>query len=67
MRSYAEKSVIDPIGSSPTEFAAREVSPGKVIDGNTEILSGLKPGDAIVVNGSFHLKSILRSKQLGEE
>ncbi len=50
-----------------TKFTAREVGIGKVINGVTEITNGLKAGETIVVNGSFHLKSIIRSKQLGEE
>lgn len=55
------------IQTAPTKFAAREISLGKVINGETEVASGLKAGEPVVVNGSFHLKSIVRSKQLGEE
>ncbi len=55
------------VRTAPTKFAPREVTLGKAINGVTEIVSGLKPGEPVVVNGSFHLKSILRSKQLGEE
>lgn len=55
------------IKTAGTKFEAREVSTGKVINGETEIVSGLKAGDAIVVNGAFHLKSIVRSKQMGDE
>jgi len=55
------------IQTSPTKFMAREVGLGKVINSQTEVASGLKVGESVVVNGSFHLKSIVRSKQLGEE
>ncbi len=55
------------IQTAPTTFAAKEINPGKVIDGKTEVTSGLKTGESVVVNGSFHLKSIVRSKQTGEE
>jgi cobalt-zinc-cadmium efflux system membrane fusion protein len=55
------------VQTAPTKFMAREVGLGKVINSETEVMSGLRPGEPIVVNGSFHLKSIVRSKQLGEE
>jgi cobalt-zinc-cadmium efflux system membrane fusion protein len=53
--------------SNETEFEAREVKPGKTIDGQTEIMNGLTKGDPIVVQGAFHLKSIALGKELGEE
>lgn len=55
------------VQTTPTKFMAREVGLGKVIDSETEVVSGLRAGEPIVVNGSFHLKSIVRSKQLSEE
>jgi len=55
------------VQTAPTKFMAREVGLGKVINNETEVVSGLRAGEPIVVNGSFHLKSIVRSKQLGEE
>ena len=55
------------VQTAPTTFIAREVKLGKIINGETEIATGLKTGEPIVVTGSFHLKSIVRSKQLGEE
>lgn len=55
------------VRTAATKFAPREVTLGKAINGATEIVSGLKAGEPVVVNGSFHLKSIIRSKQLGEE
>ena len=55
------------VESKPGVFLQREVKTGVRSDRSVQILSGLKAGEAIVVNGSFHLKSILRSKQLGEE
>ena len=66
IQQWEDKSFVF-VQTAPTSFVAREISPGKVINGETEILSGLKQGESIVVTGSFHLKSILRSKQMGDE
>jgi membrane fusion protein, copper/silver efflux system len=48
-------------------FLLREVKTGASADGFTEILSGLKAGEAVVTNGSFFLKSELLKNSLGEE
>ncbi len=66
LQQWEEKNFVF-VRTGPTKFIAREVTLGKVINGETEVTAGLKAGEPIVVNGSFHLKSILRSKQLGEE
>lgn len=66
IQQWEDKSFVF-VQTAPTLFVAREISPGKIINGATEIISGLKQGESIVVNGSFHLKSIVRSKQLGDE
>jgi cobalt-zinc-cadmium efflux system membrane fusion protein len=50
-----------------TKFEIRSVQPGKVIDGRTEIISGLREGEAIVAQGAFHLKSVALGKELAEE
>jgi cobalt-zinc-cadmium efflux system membrane fusion protein len=50
-----------------TRFEAREIQPGRTLDAQVEILSGLKDGEKIVDAGAFHLKSILAGKDLGEE
>jgi cobalt-zinc-cadmium efflux system membrane fusion protein len=48
-------------------FEAREVKTGNTVEGQTEITSGLAEGEPIVVQGSFHLKSIVLGESLGEE
>lgn len=48
-------------------FLWKEVVLGSSIDQETEIQSGLKPGEEIVTNGSFELKSILFKSTFGEE
>jgi len=66
IQQWEEKNFVF-VQTAPTKFIAREVTLGKVINGDTEVATGLKAGEPVVVNGSFHLKSIVRSKQLGEE
>jgi len=51
----------------PAQFEARQISPGKTVNGQVEILSGLREGEKVVTVGAFHLKSILAGRQLGEE
>lgn len=48
------------------EFHAVPVATGARKDGRVEVLSGLKPGDPVVVAGAFILKSELMKGQLGE-
>jgi cobalt-zinc-cadmium efflux system membrane fusion protein len=48
-------------------FETRPVRLGRTLDGLVEVLEGLKEGERIVVAGSFHLKSIVAGKDLGEE
>lgn len=48
------------------KFAVRQVGVGKPIDGQVEILNGLKVGETIVTKGSFTLKSQLLKGSLGE-
>lgn len=55
------------VQTAPTKFVAREVTLGKAVNGATEVIAGLKSGEPVVLIGSFHLKSIVRSKQMGEE
>ena len=52
---------------SPTKFEARQVEKGVTINGQTEIVGGLSAGEKVVVQGAFHLKSILAGGQLGED
>jgi membrane fusion protein, heavy metal efflux system len=56
------------IPRSDTEFEMGEVGRGRDLGGEVEILSGLKPGDTVVVDGAFLLKAQAeRSMGEGEE
>ena len=50
-----------------TLFEVREITAGKTVNGQVEILSGLRDGEPVATAGAFHLKSIIAGKQLGEE
>ena len=55
------------IRHAPTQFEKREVEKGVTVKDQTEIVGGLKPGEPVVVQGAFHLKSILAGGELGED
>jgi cobalt-zinc-cadmium efflux system membrane fusion protein len=55
------------IRHSQTQFEKREVEKGVTVNNQTEIISGLKPGESVVTQGAFHLKSILAGGELGED
>ena len=55
------------IRRSATQFEKREVERGVTVNNQTEIVSGLKPGEPVVTQGAFHLKSILAGGELGED
>jgi cobalt-zinc-cadmium efflux system membrane fusion protein len=55
------------IRKSQTAFETRPVRTGKTLDDVTEIQSGLRQGEGVVSTGSFHLKSVALSGQIGEE
>jgi len=48
------------------EFHAEEIEVGPSIGDWTTVLAGLSGGEQIVVEGVFHLKSILLKSSLGE-
>ena len=52
---------------APTKFEARQIEKGVSISGNTEIVSGVTAGERVVIEGAFHLKSILTGGELGED
>ena len=52
---------------APGRFALRPVRAGEAADGTIPILEGLKPGDLVVVRGSFSLKSQLLKSTLESE
>jgi membrane fusion protein, heavy metal efflux system len=49
------------------EFRARTVEPGRHADGGIEIVEGLKRGEAVVVKGSFALKSQLLKTMIQDQ
>lgn len=53
-------------GDEEGEFKAVPVAIGAKRDGQAEVVSGLAPGDAVVVSGAFVLKSELMKSELGE-
>jgi len=55
------------VRQTQTQFEARRIRAGKTVNGLTEVLDGIREADEIVREGSFHLKSIVAGKQLGEE
>lgn len=55
------------IRRSATQFEKREVERGVTVNNLTEIVSGLKPGEPVVTQGAFHLKSILAGGEMGED
>ncbi|MFN8006819.1 MAG: efflux RND transporter periplasmic adaptor subunit [Terriglobia bacterium] len=52
---------------SESEFVPREVKLGTQQQGWVEVLSGLKPGEKVVAEGSFYLKSSLQRERIGGE
>ena len=50
-----------------SDFKQQQVVVGKAVEGLTEISGGLTEGSAVVVEGAFHLKSIVLGSELGEE
>ena len=79
--TFSRQSVAVPIGAiqqletksvvfvqrGPAQFEAREIKPGKNVNGQVEVLEGLREGEPVVTVGAFHLKSIIAGKALGEE
>jgi cobalt-zinc-cadmium efflux system membrane fusion protein len=55
------------VRKSRTQFETRPIKMGKTLEDLTEIESGLQEGEEIVQTGSFHLKSVALSGQIGEE
>ncbi len=55
------------VRNAPTKFEARVVQTGIVVNGQTEIILGLKVNEQVVTEGAFHLKSILAVGSMGEE
>lgn len=47
-------------------FDMREISPGRESGGFVEVLDGLEPGDEVVTEGGFYLKSVVLKEEMGE-
>jgi membrane fusion protein, heavy metal efflux system len=47
-------------------FELRVIKAGKTLENETEIVSGLREGEQVVSIGSFHLKSVALSGEIGE-
>lgn len=55
------------VAESDTEFAARQVQPGRTASGMVEVVSGLKEGERYAVKGAFILKSELKKGEVVDE
>ena len=53
------------VQTGPATFERRDVTLGSTAGGVVEVLSGLAPGDRIVSNGSFYLKTALLHDRIG--
>src|SRR5690554_3183651 len=60
------RSVIFIVGDAPGKFLARPVSLGRESGGQVQVLEGLQPEEALVVQGAFILKSELMRSELGD-
>ena len=54
------------VRKSATEFEPRTVKTGRHVNGEAEITEGLEPGEAVVIKGSFLLKSQLMRRAIEE-
>lgn len=54
------------VRTSDTQFQKRDVQLGARSDDWVEVKSGVKTGEVVVTQGSFHLKSMLLREQIGE-
>ena len=55
------------VKTAPESFEPRMVSTAPGVGGNVEVISGLRPGDEVAVEGSFLLKTQLLKSTLAEE
>ncbi len=49
------------------EFKVRKIVAGTNLNNRIEVKDGLKPGENVVIKGSFYLKSEMKKKEFGEE
>jgi cobalt-zinc-cadmium efflux system membrane fusion protein len=62
-----EQSAVVFVRRTDTSFEARRVQTGNSVSGAVEVVSGLREGEPIVIEGAFHLKSIIAGQELGED
>lgn len=55
------------VRQSATRFERRDVTLGASAGGVVEVLDGVKPGDTVVADGSFYLKTALLRERIGDE
>ena len=67
IQDLSGRTVVFVPGDATGEFVARTVTVGERAGRGVQILAGLRPGDAFVVNGAFQLKSELLKATFGEE
>ncbi len=62
----ADRTVVFVTGDEPGSFRVRDVVPGASAHGFVEIREGLQPGEAVVTQGAFVLKSEFLKASIGE-
>lgn len=62
-----ESAVFVPVEGEENTFAKRPVEVGSSVGGMVPLLSGLKPGEKLVINGSFILKAELGKNEAAHE
>jgi membrane fusion protein, heavy metal efflux system len=65
--SHEKKSFVFVPGDHADEFVRRDVVVGAKIGNQLEIISGLEPGEQVVVEGGFALKTEMLRETIGEE
>lgn len=58
--------VATPDGSGGARFERRDVEVGTTVGGQTQVLSGLRPGETVVVAGAFAIKSEFARSRMAE-
>lgn len=58
--------VATPDGSGGARFERRDVEVGTTVGGRTQVLSGLRPGETVVVAGAFAIKSEFARSRMAE-
>ena len=65
IQTVDNRTVVFVPGDEDGEFAAHPVTVGRESNRQAEVLEGLEPGDRVVVEGAFVLKSELMRGELG--